>query len=99
MNAAPDSNHPLLLGKRLDTTELPRDLRIRTVDDDERARGGKVARAPHRTPIRNGDIDGNESTEPDSAWSPLNVTPMHPEYPSQAAIQAGAVSVTSVSFL
>ena len=33
MNAAPDSNHPLLLGKRLDTTELPRDLRIRTVDD------------------------------------------------------------------
>jgi hypothetical protein len=44
------------------------------------------------TAIRNGDIDGNDSTERDAGWSPLNVTPMHPEYPSQAAIQAGAIS-------
>jgi hypothetical protein len=44
------------------------------------------------TAIRNGDIDGNESTERDAGWSPLNATPMHPEYPSQAAIQAGAAS-------
>jgi hypothetical protein len=44
------------------------------------------------TAIRNGDIDGNDSTERDAGWLPLNVTPMHPEYPSQAAIQAGAIS-------
>jgi hypothetical protein len=42
------------------------------------------------TAIRNGDEDGNEATERDAGWLPLNVTPMHPEYPSQAGINAGA---------
>ena len=42
------------------------------------------------TAIRNGDQDGNEATERDAGWLPLNVTPMHPEYPSQAGINAGA---------
>jgi hypothetical protein len=46
------------------------------------------------TAIRNGDMDGNDATERDPSWTPLNTTPMHPEYPSQAAIVAGvAVSV------
>ena len=44
------------------------------------------------TAIRNGDNDGNDATERDASWTPLNVTPMHPEYPSQAAIQAGAAA-------
>ena len=44
------------------------------------------------TAIRNGDKDGNDATERDASWTPLNVTPMHPEYPSQAAIQAGAAA-------
>jgi hypothetical protein len=42
------------------------------------------------TAIRNGDMDGNDATERDASWAPLNTTPMHPEYPSQAAIQSGA---------
>jgi hypothetical protein len=42
------------------------------------------------TAIRNGDKDGNDATERDAAWTPFNPTPMHPEYPSQAAIQSGA---------
>jgi len=42
------------------------------------------------TAIRNGDMDGNDGTERDAGWTPLNTTPMHPEYPSQAAIQCGA---------
>jgi hypothetical protein len=42
------------------------------------------------TAIRNGDQDGNDATERDASWQPLNVTPMHPEYPSQAGINAGA---------
>jgi hypothetical protein len=42
------------------------------------------------TAIRNGDIDGNDATERDAGWTPANATPMHPEYPSQAAIVAGA---------
>ncbi len=40
------------------------------------------------TAIRNGDRDGNDATEIDPAWTSLNVTPLHPEYPSQAAINA-----------
>lgn len=42
------------------------------------------------TAIRNGDQDGNEATERDAGWQPLNTTPMHPEYPSQAGINVGA---------
>lgn len=42
------------------------------------------------TAVRNGDQDGNDATERDAGWTPLNATPMHPEYPSQAAIVAGA---------
>jgi hypothetical protein len=41
------------------------------------------------TAIRNGDLDGNDATERDPGWVPANATPMHPEYPSQAAILAG----------
>jgi hypothetical protein len=44
------------------------------------------------TAIRNGDLDGNDATERDPGWTPLNATPMHPEYPSQAAILASVVS-------
>jgi hypothetical protein len=42
------------------------------------------------TAIRNGDLDGNDVTERDPGWTPLLTTPMHPEYPSQAAIMTGA---------
>jgi hypothetical protein len=41
------------------------------------------------TAIRNGDMDGNDATEREAGWTPLNDTPMHPEYPSQAAIISG----------
>ena len=51
------------------------------------------------TAIRNGDIDGNDATERDPSWTPLNDTPMHPEYPSQAAIISGlAVGVLESVF-
>jgi hypothetical protein len=43
------------------------------------------------TAIRNGDQDGNDATERDATWTPLVPTPMHPEYPSQAAISAGVM--------
>jgi hypothetical protein len=43
------------------------------------------------TAIRNGDLDGNDATERDPGWTSLNATPVHPEYPSQAAI-LGSVS-------
>ena len=43
------------------------------------------------TAIRNGDIDGNDATLQDAAWTPLVETPMHPEYPCAHCINAGAV--------
>jgi hypothetical protein len=46
------------------------------------------------TAIRNGDMDGNDATERDPGWTPLNDTPMHPEYPSQAAIICGVAMGT-----
>lgn len=33
------------------------------------------------TAIRNGDMDGNDATERDPGWAPLNATPMHPGIP------------------
>jgi len=36
-------------------------------------------------------MDGNDATERDPGWTPLNDTPMHPEYPSQASIICGVV--------
>jgi len=51
------------------------------------------------TAIRNGDLDSNDATERDPGWTSLNATPMHPEYPSQAAIGAGvAVSILEAVF-
>jgi len=43
------------------------------------------------TAIRNGDIDGNDATERDPAWTPFIETPMHPEYPCAHCIVSGAI--------
>jgi hypothetical protein len=43
------------------------------------------------TAIRNGDLDGNDATELEPAWTPLIDTPMHPEYPCAHCIMAGTV--------
>src|SRR3954471_5706794 len=50
------------------------------------------------TAIRNAVQDGNDDTERDPGWLPLNATPMHPEYPSQAGINAGAAKGILESF-
>jgi hypothetical protein len=43
------------------------------------------------TAIRNGDLDGNDSTARDSGWTPFIDTPMHPEYPCAHCIVSGAL--------
>lgn len=43
------------------------------------------------TAIRNGDIDGNDATERDPAWTPFIETPLHPEYPCAHCIVASTV--------
>lgn len=44
------------------------------------------------TAIRNGDLDGHDSTERDAAWVPLIDTPAHPEYPCAHCILAATVA-------
>ena len=44
------------------------------------------------TAIRNGDRDGNDATERDASWTSFIGAPMHPEYPSQATINATIAS-------
>jgi hypothetical protein len=51
------------------------------------------------TAIRNGDQDGNDATERDAGWTSFNPTPMHPEYPSQATINATIASAVLESVL
>jgi hypothetical protein len=45
------------------------------------------------TAIRNAGLDDNPATVPDATWQPLDVTPMHPEYPCAHCILSGAVQV------
>lgn len=44
------------------------------------------------TAIRNGDIDGNPSTDRVATWQPIDATPMHPEYPCAHCITSTAVA-------
>ena len=44
------------------------------------------------TAIRNGDITGNPDTTPVPTWEPIDVTPMHPEYPCAHCIVSMAVA-------
>jgi hypothetical protein len=46
------------------------------------------------TAIRNGDIDGNPDTVADPNWTPLAVTPGHPEYPAAHGCLTGALADT-----
>jgi hypothetical protein len=51
------------------------------------------------TAIRNGDIDGNPDTIPDATWTPLGVTPAHPEYPAaHGCITGGLAAVLQAYF-
>jgi hypothetical protein len=43
------------------------------------------------TAIRNGDLDDNDATERDAAWTSFIESPLHPEYPSAHTILAAAV--------
>ncbi len=44
------------------------------------------------TAIRNADLSSKPSTPRDASWSPLGVTPPHPEYPCAHCIIAAAVA-------
>jgi hypothetical protein len=43
------------------------------------------------TAIRNADLDDNDATEREAAWSPLIDVPMHPEYPAAHSVLAASL--------
>jgi len=51
------------------------------------------------TAIRNGDIDGNPATERVATWQPIDVTPMHPEYPCAHCITSSAIAAVIAAVL
>ena len=50
------------------------------------------------TAIRAADTDGNPATDPDPTWTPLIVTPAHPEYPSAHSIISSAATAVLANF-
>jgi PAP2 superfamily len=50
------------------------------------------------TIIRAGDTDGNPATDPDPSWTPLAVTPNHPEYPAAHGSYTSAIAETLSQF-
>jgi hypothetical protein len=44
------------------------------------------------TAIRNADLTANPATPREASWTPVGVTPMHPEYPCAHCIVAAAIS-------
>jgi hypothetical protein len=50
------------------------------------------------TAIRNGSIDGNPETVADPSWTPLGVTPNHPEYPAAHGCVTGSVATALKNF-
>jgi hypothetical protein len=51
------------------------------------------------TAIRNADIDGNPATERDASWQPIDVTPLHPEYPCAHCIVSSSLAAVIKSVL
>jgi hypothetical protein len=51
------------------------------------------------TAIRNGDMDDNPATERDATWQPIDLTPMHPEYPCAHCITSAAVATLAEAVL
>jgi len=50
------------------------------------------------TAIQNGSIDGNPETVADPSWTPLAVTPNHPEYPAAHGCVTGSIATALKNF-
>jgi hypothetical protein len=50
------------------------------------------------TAIALADLDGNDATSADPSWTPLLITPSHPEYPSGHSTASGASAEVLAAF-
>jgi hypothetical protein len=105
ITVAPGSNQPLArqiaIKKNMSVVEAARFMALVTMAQMDAAIAvfdGKYHYAFWRpiTAIRNGDIDGNPATERVATWQPIDITPLHPEYPCAhciiTAAEAGAIA-------
>ena len=83
-----------------DTARLFAEINMAAADGLIACWDGKYTYALWRpiTAIREAAIDGNPATVADPTWTPLLVTPNHPEYPSAHGCGSNAIAETLASF-
>jgi hypothetical protein len=97
----PLSTHPLprqiAIRKEMSVIDSARFMTVTTAAEADAAIAVMDAKYKYAfwrpiTAIRNGDIDGNDATEREATWQPIDNTPMHPEYPCAHCIISSAVA-------
>jgi hypothetical protein len=108
LTVAPGSNQPLLrqiaVKKNMSVVDAARFMALATMAQMDAAIAVFDAKYHYTfwrpvTAIRNGDIDGNPQTERVAGWQPIDVTPLHPEYPCAHCIITGAAASAIAAIL
>ena len=101
LTTGPLATHPLerqiVIGKGMSVLSSARFIALSSVAEADAIEAVYEAKYHYQfwrpiTAIRNGDIAGNPDTEPVTTWEPIDVTPMHPEYPCAHCIVSMAVA-------
>jgi PAP2 superfamily len=99
LTVIPGSNQPLArqiaIGRNMSVVESARFMALVTMAEMDAAIAVFDAKYHYTfwrpiTAIRNGDIDDNPATERVATWQPIDLTPLHPEYPCAHCILSGA---------
>ena len=108
LTVSPGSNQPLLrqiaIKKKMSVVDAARFMALATMAQMDAAIAVFDAKYHYTfcrpvTAIRNGDIDGNPQTEREATWQPIDVTPLHPEYPCTHCIITGAAASAIAAML
>jgi hypothetical protein len=101
LTTGPTAYHPLVrqiaIAKNLSVVDSARLTALASLAEADAIQAVYEAKWHYRfwrpmTAIRNGDIDDNPATERDATWEPIDVTPLHPEYPCAHCIGSEAVA-------
>jgi PAP2 superfamily len=101
LTTGPLATHPLerqiVVGKNMSVLDSARFMAMVSVAETDAIQSVYEAKYHYQfwrpiTAIRNGDIDDNPETERMPTWEPIDVTPMHPEYPCAHCIVSTAVA-------
>jgi hypothetical protein len=104
----PLATHPLerqiAIAKKMDVVDSARFLALVSAAEEDAIIAVMDAKYKYEfwrpiTAIRNADIDGNPATQRDSGWQPIEVTPLHPEYPCAHCIVSSSIAAVIKSVL